>query len=129
MKLNLAPAWWRAVKGPNSATSRCGTQSPGPDPRQFVPMKKTLLVSLAVLSVCTPCMRAAELVLVARDATPLPIIVYAGAPPRTRDAAVTLADYLEKISGQRPEVIDGAPATKPEHAIWIGVQPAAKRSR
>ena len=39
---------------------------------------------------------------------------------------MTLADYIAKISGQKPEVIDGEPKAMPERAIWIGVQPVVK---
>ncbi|MGE3778096.1 MAG: DUF4838 domain-containing protein, partial [Pirellulaceae bacterium] len=57
---------------------------------------------------------------------PAPIVVFADAPPRTRAAAVELADYIEKICGQRPDVIDGEPRPLPERAVWVGVQPAVK---
>lgn len=70
--------------------------------------------------------RAADLVLVSKETAPAPIIVFQDAPPRTRDAAVTLADYMEKISGQKPVLMDGAPSPMPERAIWIGFQPALK---
>lgn len=60
---------------------------------------------LAPLSVSS----AGDFVIVARDTLSVPIIVYKGAPPRTRDAAVTLAEYVGKISGQRPVVLDGGP--------------------
>lgn len=80
----------------------------------------TTLISAALASPCA----AADLVLVAKDTAPAPIIVFKDAPPRTRDAAVTLADYLEKISGQKPAVLDGEPSPLPDRAIWIGVQPA-----
>ena len=69
---------------------------------------------------------AADLVLVAKDTPPAPIIIFKDAPARTRDAAVTFAEYIEKISGQKPAILDGEPKPLPERAIWIGVQPAAK---
>ncbi len=69
---------------------------------------------------------AEDLVIVSKGAPPLPIIVYENAPPRTRDAANELAICIEKISGQKPAVIDGAPTPTPERAIWVGVQPAVK---
>ena len=71
--------------------------------------------------------QAAEFVLAAKDSPPVPIVVFKDAPPRTRDAAVTLADYIAKITGRRPPVIDGEPSPLPEHAIWIGYQPVLKR--
>ncbi len=57
---------------------------------------------------------------------PAPIIVFKDAPPRTRDAAVTLADYIEKISGAKTVIIDGEPRPMPERAIWIGFQPVLR---
>jgi hypothetical protein len=76
-------------------------------------MKRTLLTALLLTPLAA--LHAADFILVAKDA-----------PPRTRDAAVTLADYIAKISGQKPEVIDGEPKAMPERAIWIGVQPVVK---
>jgi len=58
---------------------------------------------------------------------PAPIVVYKDASPRTREAAVVLAGYMEKISGVKPEVIDGDSSPLPERAIWVGVQPVVKR--
>jgi len=71
--------------------------------------------------------RAAELVLVAPGTAPAPIVVFKDAPPRTRDAAVTLAEYIEKISGIRPQIVDGEPQPLPEGAIWVGFQPTLKQ--
>lgn len=70
---------------------------------------------------------AAELVLAENGVALAPIILFAGAPPRTRDAAVTLADYIEKVSGARPELIEGEPKPLPPCAVWVGVQPAVKK--
>lgn len=69
---------------------------------------------------------AEDFVLVSKDTAPAPIIVFKDAPPRTRDAAVTLAEYIEKVSGQKPAIIDGEPQPVPERAIWVGVQPVVK---
>ena len=73
-------------------------------------------------------LRAGDLVLAdkSQGIAPPPIVVFGGAPPRTRDAAVTLAEYLGKISGQKPTVLDGEPKPLPERAIWVGVQPVVK---
>ena len=90
-------------------------------------MKRTLTLLIALLSALPGSLHAADFILVDQEASrPAPIIVFQDAPPRTRDAAVTLADYIEKISGQRPAVIDGEPKPLPERAIWVGVQPAVK---
>ncbi len=88
--------------------------------------KALLQLAAAVLSASVSSVHAAAFVLVAKDAPPAPIIVFKDAPPRTRDAAVTLAEYIEKISGVKPAVLDGEPQPLPERAIWIGVQPVVK---
>lgn len=67
-----------------------------------------------------------EVVLVSDNAGPMPIIVDPQAPPRTREAATVLADYIEKISGRKPLVMLGAPSVVPDAAIWVGVQPELK---
>ncbi len=54
---------------------------------------------------------------------PAPIILFADAPPKTRQAAVELADYIEQIFGQRPRLIEGTPKTVPRRAVWVGYQP------
>ena len=70
---------------------------------------------------------AADLILADKGVPPAPIIIFKDAPPRTRDAAETLANYIEKISGQKPAIMDGEPQPVPERAFWIGLQPAVKR--
>ena len=89
-------------------------------------MKPTITLLTALLLSPLAALHAADLVLVAKDTPPAPIIVFKDAPPRTRDAAVTLAEYIEKISGVKPAVMDGEPQPLPERAIWIGVQPVVK---
>ncbi len=64
-----------------------------------------------------------ELVLVDSGVSVAPIVVYAGAPPKTRRAADELAGYIELISSARPEVIEGRPEPLPTRAIWVGWQP------
>lgn len=70
---------------------------------------------------------AGNLVLVEDGVSRAPIIVFQNAPPRTREAADQLAEYVEKISGARPDVIEGQPPIIPPHAIWVGYQPVLKR--
>ncbi|MBC8868091.1 MAG: DUF4838 domain-containing protein, partial [Planctomycetes bacterium] len=55
---------------------------------------------------------------------PAPLVLFADAPPKTREAAVELADYVEKVCGQRPELIEGTLQPSPDRAVWIGYQPA-----
>ena len=88
----------------------------------------TLLTLLTVGALSANSSLAAQPNLILADVgiAPAPIIVFKDAPPRTRDAAVTLAEYIEKISGQKPAVLDGEPQPLPERAIWIGVQPTLK---
>ncbi len=83
----------------------------------------TTAVALALLSVAIRGLRAEELVLVKEGVSRAPIILFKDAPPFTRDAADELAEYLGKISGAKPEVIEGDPDPIPEHAIWVGYQP------
>lgn len=87
-------------------------------------MKRILLLALTLAPLAA---HAADFVLVANGASPAPIVVFKDAPPRTRDAAVTLANYIEKISGVKPPVLDGEPQPLPERAIWVGYQSALKK--
>jgi hypothetical protein len=81
---------------------------------------------IATLCALTAPAAGADLVLLSPTQAPPHIIVAEGAPPRTQDAAATLADYLEKIGGQRPAVLSAPPRPLPDRAIWIGNQPALK---
>ena len=89
-------------------------------------MKSWLLGALLLSLVAVDRLAADEFVLVEPGREPAPIIVFADAPPRTLAAAVELADYVEKICGRRPPLIDGAPQPVPERAVWVGYQPALK---
>lgn len=93
-------------------------------------MKKSLssYLAIAVLAVGVfidnPNSLAVEpLVLVADGKSVAPIVLFEDAPPLTRLAAEDLADYMEKITGARPELLEGRPEPLPEHAIWVGYQP------
>jgi len=88
-------------------------------------MNHTLTLIAAVLAAIVPA-RAADLVIASKDSPPLPIIVSADAPPRTRNAAEVMAGYIEKISGKKPLVMLGASSPAPDSAIWVGVQPEVK---
>jgi hypothetical protein len=88
-------------------------------------MNHKLPLIAAVLTAILPA-RAADLVLASKDTPPVPIIVSADAPPRTRDAAEVMAGYIEKISGKKPLVMLGASSPAPDSAIWVGVQPEVK---
>ena len=89
------------------------------------------LTSIFILAlVFTGALNADEFVLVdqTKQVKPAPLILFEGAPPKTREAAIELADYLEKICGARPELIEKTPRRIPPRAVWIGVQPAVKRA-
>jgi len=87
------------------------------------------LLSLLLLALCPVVARAADFVLsdAGSGVSPAPIVLFKDAPPRTRDAATTLADYIEKICGARPDLVDGKPQTTPERAIWVGFQPVLRK--
>ncbi len=65
-------------------------------------------------------------VLVDNGRNPAPIILFKDAPPKTTRAAQELADFIERISGARPQVFEGSPSPVPSRAIWIGDQPEVR---
>lgn len=89
------------------------------------PFEVVAFVCLCLLSARS---QAGEFVLVdiEQSLRPAPLVLFEDAPPKTRKAAVELADYIEKICGERPELIDGTPQPIPQRAIWIGFQPLLK---
>ncbi len=97
-------------------------------PRPSLPASLCIAFLTLILTLAPPSLWA-DVVLVDTEAgvAPAPIYLYPGAPPRTRDAAVTLADYLEKICGARPELIESAPTSLPERALWVGYQPGLEK--
>jgi len=70
---------------------------------------------------------ADTLVLVQDGVSRAPIVIFQDAPPITRRTADELAEYIERTSGARPDVIEGEPQPIPEHAVWVGYQPALKK--
>ncbi|MFA7158851.1 MAG: DUF4838 domain-containing protein [Kiritimatiellia bacterium] len=69
---------------------------------------------------------AVELAIAEQGGSLAPVIVFSNAPPFTRQAAGELAQYIEKITGSKPDVIEGLPDPAPKHAIWVGFQPKLK---
>lgn len=59
--------------------------------------------------------------------TNAPIILPKENTPLMVDAAEELADYIQKICGKKPEIIEGAPSAIPSKAIWVGYQPAIEK--
>lgn len=77
-------------------------------------------------SVLAVAQSSAELVLVEDGVSQVPIVILEDAPPLTRFAADELAVYLEKVTGAKPNVIEGRPDPLPDHAMWVGYQPVLK---
>jgi hypothetical protein len=67
-----------------------------------------------------------KLYLVKNGANPLPIILVQDAPPYLVLATGELADYIQKISGAKPEILRVLPNPVPSSAIWVGYQPKLK---
>lgn len=82
-----------------------------------------LVALLAVLSIAWTGTATAELILSRNGESAAPIVVFEDAPPFTRQAADELAEYIEKSTGVRPEILEGMPEPVPDRAIWVGVQP------
>lgn len=101
-----------------------------------------VVASLALAASALPATHGQDLVLVENGKSLAPIIVSEPMPAKVepmlgeygetptsfraeiRASAEELADYIEKVSGARPQIIEGAPASIPAKAIWVGYQPA-----
>jgi hypothetical protein len=84
---------------------------------------QNLMSGLILLSclICNGCFDQ-KMILVEKGVARVPIVLAPGASPATAQAAKEMADYIEKISGARPEVLNGATNPVPESAIWVGIQ-------
>jgi hypothetical protein len=51
-----------------------------------------------------------------------PIILPRENTPFMKEAANDLAVYIEKISGAKPQILEGMPSPVPDKAIWVGYQ-------
>lgn len=84
-----------------------------------------LVILICTMVTATPSAAlAGDLVLVNKGKSVAPIIIPDNLPPRTRDVVDELALYIEKTTGAKPDIIQGAPTPIPAHAIWVGYQPA-----
>lgn len=63
-----------------------------------------------------------EMLLVEKGIIRAPIIIAPDAPEENQRVAGELAEYIEKISGAKPDVLSNIKSV-PKSAIWIGVQP------
>jgi hypothetical protein len=67
-----------------------------------------------------------EMVLVDKGASLAPIILPKEPTYFTKIAATDLAEYIGKVGGVKPKIVEGLPTPLPEHAIWVGFQPKLK---
>ncbi|MCA1810148.1 MAG: hypothetical protein LC725_12000, partial [Lentisphaerae bacterium] len=90
-------------------------------------MKTRFFAGMVIVGLCFSGMSSLEaavpLVLVENGESRMPIVIFENAPPMTRRAADELAEYIEKVSGARPAVIEGTPDPLPAQAVWVGMQP------
>ncbi len=56
-----------------------------------------------------------------------PIILPKACTPFMVEAAKELANYIEKICGRKPAILEGVPSLIPPKAIWVGFQPAINK--
>lgn len=77
----------------------------------------------AFFGLLLPTGKAEEFALVKEGTALAPLVLSANATPRNREAAEELADAIKNISGADIEIIEASPASPPERAVWIGVQP------
>ena len=89
-------------------------------------VKILVLFLLAGITVFGNASEKQKLVLVDKGIAKAKIIIFKDAPPFTRKAANELAEYIQKISGAKLDIIEGKPDPVPEHAIWVGYQPVLK---
>ncbi len=81
------------------------------------------LAWLAVMGLSSCVGSKAVMILVDHGVSQVPIIVEAEAPLATTKAVEKLAEYIEKISGAKPEIRIGAVNPIPDSAIWVGAHP------
>jgi len=87
-------------------------------------MTRSCLLMAALFCLASTVRAEFTLVDVEAGVKPAPLVLFANAPSKTREAAAELAAYIEKICGVRPELIVATPRSLPERAVWIGYQPA-----
>ncbi|HPN84928.1 MAG TPA: DUF4838 domain-containing protein, partial [Victivallales bacterium] len=88
--------------------------------------KVGISLGLALIAISSFAQATGTLTLVKNGANPLPIILVQDAPPYLVRATDELADYIQKISGAKPEILKGLPNPIPASAIWVGYQPKLK---
>lgn len=89
----------------------------------------TLLILTITATLCIALQtHAGQITLVDQGESVAPIILADDAPATTKEAAATLARYIEKISGTRPRIVQGIPSPMPTSAIWVGMQPGLTKA-
>ena len=87
-------------------------------------MRKLMLeIAMMLMSVM---ILAEEMTIIKDGVCKVPVIVSEKASGDSLLAANHLAEYVQKISGALPSVLNGFPKTIPDSAIWIGYQPVLK---
>lgn len=90
-------------------------------------MKPSIPLSFLLVTIClmSPAQadEVGQLVLVRDGQSVAPIVVSEEAGEAASEAALELAEYIEKISGGLPEIMVGLPDPMPASAIWVGYQP------
>jgi hypothetical protein len=117
------------IENPESSTKSIWKKSPYPFMAKVALVLSVLIGWSELWAAGNPPSATADakgLVLVENGVSRVPIIVFKDAPPFTRRAADELAEYIGKISGAKPQVIEGDPQPTPAHAIWVGYQPRLK---
>ncbi len=84
---------------------------------------KHRLACMAMIGLGAIVASGADMLLVDKGISKVPIIVAADAPPATVEAVKELAAYIQKISGAKPEIVTNTPDPLPESAIWVGAHP------
>lgn len=85
--------------------------------------KRTIILLVSISYFCSTLFAQQNLTLVSEYGGAIPIITKPKFPPRTKDCVNELADYIEKISGKRPEILFKVPNPIPKKAIWVGIHP------
>lgn len=91
------------------------------------PMKMKFFGLVVVALSSVSWLRAADLVLAEKGKGALPIVLAKESSAFTREAVKELAVSIEKVTGARPQIIEGEPAVVPPQAIWVGVQPGVAK--
>ncbi len=87
---------------------------------------KCCLAGFAMIGLGIRIVSGAEMLLVEKGVSQMPIIVAADASAATTNAAQELSAYIQKIAGAKLQILVGPVNPTPERAIWIGIHPNLK---